>query len=85
MLVYPLAKYNGLSAKLYKIYGRVYWEILPKSALKCPYMLAGHASGCWLSALGAGVPYNRERKKESSCATLIETQDPNLFVVTLLV
>ena len=25
-------------------------------------MLAGHASGCWLSALGAGVPYNRQKK-----------------------
>ena len=23
---------------------------------------AGHASGCWSSALGAGVPYNREKK-----------------------
>ena len=27
-------------------------------------MLAGHASGCWLSALGAGVPYNREEEKK---------------------
>ena len=25
-------------------------------------MLAGHASGCWRSALGAGMPYNREKK-----------------------
>ena len=24
--------------------------------LKCPYVLAGHASGCWHFALGAGVP-----------------------------
>ena len=23
-------------------------------------VLAGHASGCWRSALGAGVPYNRD-------------------------
>ena len=26
-------------------------------------MLAGHASGCWLSALGACMPYNREKKQ----------------------
>ena len=25
-------------------------------------MLAGHISGCWRSALGAGVPYNRRKK-----------------------
>ena len=30
-------------------------------------MLAGHASGCWRSVLGAGVPYNREIKKKSNC------------------
>ena len=24
---------------------------------------AGRAYGCWLSELGAGVPYNRERNK----------------------
>ena len=29
--------------------------------LKCPFVLAGNASGCWLSALGASVPYNREK------------------------
>jgi len=28
-------------------------------------VLAGHASGCWRSALGAGVPYNREEEKKS--------------------
>ena len=27
-------------------------------------MLAGHASGCWRSALGAGVPYNREKNEK---------------------
>ena len=27
-------------------------------------VLVGHASGCWLSALGAGVPYNREKKRK---------------------
>ena len=26
-------------------------------------VLAGHASGCWRSELGAGVPYNREKTK----------------------
>jgi len=26
-------------------------------------VLAGYASGCWLSVLGAGVPYNREKKQ----------------------
>ena len=26
-------------------------------------MLAGHTSGCWLSTLGAGVPYNREKNE----------------------
>ena len=25
-------------------------------------MLAGHASECWLSELGAGMPYNREKR-----------------------
>ena len=29
-------------------------------------MLAGHASGCWRSALGAGVPYNREKNEKSN-------------------
>ena len=43
-------------------------------------VLAGHASGCWLSALGAGVPYNREKNESlnfiSSCKflTLIPNQ-----------
>ena len=26
-------------------------------------MLAGHASGCWLSELGGGMPYNKEKNK----------------------
>ena len=26
-------------------------------------MLLGHASGCWLSALGTGMAYNREQKQ----------------------
>ena len=29
-------------------------------------MLSGHASGCWRSALDAGVPYNREKKRKST-------------------
>ena len=29
-------------------------------------MLAGHASGCWRSALGAGVPDNREKNEKSN-------------------
>ena len=29
-------------------------------------MLAGHASGCWRSALGAGMPYNREKNEKSN-------------------
>ena len=29
-------------------------------------MLAGHASISWLSELGAGMPYNREKKIKSS-------------------
>jgi len=29
-------------------------------------VLAGHFSGCWLSELGADVPYNREEEKKSS-------------------
>ena len=39
---------------------------------KCPFSqmsvdaLSDHASGCWLSALGAGMPYNREKKRKSS-------------------
>ena len=36
-------------------------------SLKCPKMLAGHASGCWLSALGAGVPYKREKNESLVC------------------
>ena len=28
-------------------------------------VLAGHASGCWHSDLGAGVPYNRKNTKVS--------------------
>ena len=28
-----------------------------------PRGMAGHASGCWCSALGAGVPYNREKNE----------------------
>ena len=38
--------------------------LLSGTPLKCPLVLAGHASGCWLSALGAGVPYNREKKRK---------------------
>ena len=26
-------------------------------------MLASHASGCWRSAMGAGMPYNKEKNK----------------------
>ena len=37
--------------------------LMTETPLKCPQVLAGHASGCWLSALGAGVPYNRENMK----------------------
>ena len=32
----------------------------------CTTHSTGHASGCWLSALGAGLPYNREKKQKSS-------------------
>ena len=32
------------------------------TSLNCPLVLAGHASGCWLYALGVGMPYNRRRK-----------------------
>ena len=41
----------------------------PKSAdaLKCPEMLAGLSSGCLLSVLGAGVPYNREQSESIVC------------------
>ena len=38
-------------------------NFLTITPLKCPYVLAGHASGCWPSALGAGVPYNREKNE----------------------
>ena len=34
-------------------------------SLACPCMLVGHASSSWLSALFAGVPYNREKKRKS--------------------
>ena len=29
----------------------------------CLKVLAGHASGCWHSALGSGIPYNRNKMK----------------------
>ena len=35
----------------------------------------GHASGCLLSALGAGMPYNREREKNLVCTPLTSIQD----------
>ena len=35
-------------------------------------MLAGHAFGCLLSELGAGMPYNREKK----CQFLAPETDP---------
>ena len=48
-------------------------------------MLAGHASGCWLSALGAGVAYNREKKQwhifdinYQPCSDSSLTKVPNL-------
>ena len=37
--------------------------ILRSPSLKCPYKLAGHASGCWLSALGVGVTNNRKKNE----------------------
>ena len=50
---------------------------IPKSAdsLICPYMLIGHASGCWLSELGAGMPYNREEEKNSKIEENTEKQE----------
>ena len=42
-------------------------DIQSADSLKCPYMLAGHASGCWLSVLGAGVQYNREKNESLDC------------------
>ena len=30
-------------------------------------MLAGHASSSWLSELGAGMPYNREKNESLAC------------------
>ena len=38
----------------------------PKSpdSIKYLQMLAGHTCGCWLSAVGAGVPYNRAKKQK---------------------
>ena len=39
--------------------------LLSENPLKCPQVLAEHASGCWLSALGAGVPYNREENENN--------------------
>ena len=50
-----------------KVRWRKYFFILRYPSLKCPYMLAGHASGCWISALGAGVPYNREKTESLVC------------------
>ena len=37
-----------------------YW---PEPLSNVRNVLAGHASGCWCSALGAGVPYNREKNE----------------------
>ena len=41
-------------------------------------MLAGHASGCWLSALGAGMPYNREKNESLVCT-------PHVFVCIIYI
>ena len=41
------------------------WQLLAISVARNWHflkMLAGHASSSWLSELGAGVPYNRERR-----------------------
>ena len=35
--------------------------------LKCPLVLAYHASGCWLSVLGAGIPYSRDKNERLVC------------------
>ena len=42
-------------------------QYLRYPSLTCPQMLAGHASGCWRSQLGAGVPYNREKNESLIC------------------
>ena len=50
------------------------WNTVPANKLlfagiplKCPYVLAGHASGCWRSALGIGMTYNREKNESLVC------------------
>ena len=37
--------------------------LLSGTPIICFCVLAGHASGCWLSALGADLPYNREKNE----------------------
>ena len=46
-------------------------------------MLAGHASGCWLSALGAGVPYKRNKKGLRQCAKLHDFGEAVVIVVVV--
>ena len=45
--------------------------------------MAGHASGCWRSALGDGVPYNR-KKHEKSNFLLAVPANKLLFAGTVL-
>ena len=40
------------------------WKV-KLTPLNCPKVMVGHASKCWHSVLGAGVPYNRKRNKTS--------------------
>ena len=44
-------------------------------------MLAGHASRCWRSALGAGVNYNREKNESLACNPPHRTKTSMLLVL----
>ena len=46
-------------------------------------MLAGHASGCWLSELGAGMTYNREKNEIQRLKKTVKNyKNKNLFSST---
>ena len=46
-------------------------------------MLAGHASSSWLSELGAGVPYNREKKGNFNLKVSVLSEKGVDFTVSL--
>ena len=64
---YPHLEQKSLITDTPKSEKTTFINLKSADSLKWSYMLAEHASGCWLSALGAGMPYNREKNKSLVC------------------